>query len=148
MLHPGERERRQLPFYTDFVRGGGEPLWCDVIGMSRPLNLYWRYTDAQVADAVRWECPGVWLHSAAHDNGSVYSAQLYVDLGEAVYQLARRKSDEAVRFSLLVNPDGMVYDANRLGGDYLFTTSSGRHFTFSVRRDRAQRKLLLAIAWN
>lgn len=87
----------------------------------------------------------MWLHSAVHDNGAV---DMHEDLLVAVNQLAQQKSGEVVRHSLLVNPAGLYYDANRLGGDYHLTTPSGRYFTFSVRRDLSNRKLLLAIVWN
>lgn len=147
-LQPGMRERRQLPFYTDFLRGSDTPLWCDVIPLAPRLNLYWRYTEEQAAGAQRWECPTVWLHSAAHDNGAVYLAPLFRDLCAAVNQLAQVKGSDAVRYSLLVRAEGMPYDANRVGGDCPITTPSGRKFTFSVRRDNGDRKLLLAIAWN
>jgi len=145
-LEPGVRERRQLPFYRDFLRGTDTSLWCDVINLSPRLNLYWRYKPDD--KGLKWECPSVWLHSAGHDNGAVYTVSLCADLRDAVNHLAQHKNEEAVRYSLLVSSDGMSYDANRLGGDYQVTTTSGRFFTFSVRRDNGNRKLLLAIAWN
>lgn len=147
-LEAGMRERRQLPFYRDFLRGSETPLWCDVVPFAPQLSLHWRYTEEQAASAQRWECPTVWLHSAAHDNGAVYLAPLYQDLCTAVNQLAQTKGSDAVRYSLLVRTEGMQYDKNRLGGDCPITTPSGRQFTFSVRRDTGDRKLLLAIAWN
>lgn len=137
------RERRQLPFYRDFLRGSDTPLWCDVIPLVPRLDLHWRYTEEQAAGARRWECPAVWLHPA-HDNGSA----VYQDLCTAVNQLAQVKDSDAVRYSLLVRTEGMGYDGNRLGGDCQIATPSGRKFTFSVRRDNGHRKLLLAIAWN
>lgn len=142
------RERRQLPFYCDFLRGAHVPLWCDVIPLTPHLDMYWRYTEEQAASGQRWECPAVWLHSAAHDNGAVYVAALYQDLHAAVNQLAQSKGSDAVRYSLLVDPEGMQYDDKRLGGDFHITAPSGRKFTFSVRRDSGGGKLLLAIAWN
>ena len=66
----------------------------------------------------------------------------------AVNQLAQHNTDNIVRYSLLVTPNGLGYDANGLGGDCPIVTSPGRQFTFSVRRDHAHRKLLLAIAWD
>ena len=145
-IEPGMRERRKLLFYRDFLRGTDESLWCDVINLTPCLNLYWNYT--RDAIGLKWECPSVWLHSAAHGNGDVYTASLYEDLRDALNHLAQHKDEEAVRYSLLVSSNGMSYDANRLGGDYQVTTTSGRFFTFSVRRGSGNRKLLLAIAWN
>jgi hypothetical protein len=139
--------RRQLPFYFDFLRGSETPLWCDVIPFEPRLDMYWRYTEEQTASALRWGCTTAWLHSAAHDNGA-NNAPLYRDLCIALNQLSLTRSSDAVRYSLLVRTDGMPYDTNRLGGDFHVTTPSGRKFTFSVRRDHGDRKLLLAISWN
>ena len=151
-MDPDRSERRQLPFCRDFLRDRDEPLWCDVVPMAPHLHLYWRYTQAQATDAIRWECPAVWVHNAAQDNGAALRQDMRHDLSQdlcvAVDRLVERKAGDAVRYSLLVSPDGMSYDGNRLGGDYHVSTPSGRHFTFSVRRDQGRRKLLLVVAWN
>ena len=74
---------------------------------------------------------------------------VYEDLHDCIRQLARHESSEKVRYGLLVNQQGMAYDANRLGADCNLVAASGRPFTFSVRRDDVgNRKILLAIAWR
>lgn len=118
-------------------------LWCDVIDLAPRLSLYWRYTAQQAAGAPKWEAPALWLHSVSNDPRVLDDAQ------EAVNLLVRQRDGDSVRYSLLVSPEGMFYDANRCGGDWHVTVASGRHFTFSVRRVRDRdEKVLLAIAWN
>jgi hypothetical protein len=148
-VEPEMRERRQLPHYIDFLRDTPDALWCEVSLLTPRLNLYWRYTAEQERAAEKWECSTVWLHSRACPNGEVYRADVYEDLRDCINQLAHHKSSEKVRYSLLVNQQGMAYDANRLGGDCDLVAASGRPFTFSVRRDNVcNRKILLAIAWR
>lgn len=144
-LDPGTRERRQLPGYDrDFLRNKLGRMWCDVVPLSPRLCVGWKYRGNA---GLVWECTAVWLHSAALPNGSVYTSSLYIDLRDAINRIARDKDSDAVRYSLLVRPDGMEYDRARLGGDLHVAAPSGRQFTFSVRRD-GTRKLLLAIAWT
>lgn len=149
-FEPGIRARRQLPHYSDFLRGTLDALWCDVIPLTTRLSLYWRYTMQQEQAAEKWECPTVWLHSRAYPNGAMYQEfSLCEDLRDCINQLAQQKSSDLVQYSLLVNQQGMAYDVNRLGGDCNLSAASGRRFTFSVRRDSvANRKILLAIAWE
>lgn len=111
------------------------------------LRLPWVYTPAQEEEGDVWECGAVWLHSAAHANGAVYTADVHEDLLRALTQL--RDNVASAKHTLLVTPDGMEYDRHRLGGDHQVTTAGGRRFTLSVRRgEQPGQKLLLAIAWN
>ena len=147
-LHHGLRERRQL---GPFLCGDTEAQWCDLVALEPKLNLYWRYTTEQEAEAKKWECQTVWLHSRAYRNGEVYNADVYIDLEDCVNQIGQGKfADPADRYSLLVSQQGMSYDITRYGGDLHLTAASGRRFTFSVRRDpsNANCKVLLAIAWT
>lgn len=149
LFTPGARSRRQLPFYTDFLRGTSDHLICDVIQLEPRLRLPWCYSVEQVREGDVWMCPTIWLHHKPSPNGSVVQIPtLYEDLRIAVNQLAQTKTTDTVKYSLLVAKNGMWYDRNRLGGDCLVTVPSGRHFTFSVRRDERDCKLLLALAWT
>ena len=137
------KARRQLPHYTDFWSDGRGALWCDVY-MTPRLELYWRYTAEQERSGEKWDCSEVWLHDTRHSENT----DVCEDLLDCINQLARNKSSDTVRYSLLVNQQGMFYDTNRFGGDCQFVAHSGRRFTFSVRRDDVgDRKILLAIAW-
>jgi hypothetical protein len=68
------------------------------------------------------------------------------DLEEAINIIAQNKL--SVQYTLLVAPGGMQYDVRRFGGDHQVRTATGRMFTFSVRRDANNNKILLAIVWN
>jgi len=71
---------------------------------------------------------------------------IFADLEEAVNTLVG--DPEITRYTLLVSPDGLFYDTNRLGGDHHIRTKSGRRFILSVRRGvRNDDKILLAIAY-
>ena len=136
---------RQLPHYTDFWCDGRGALLCDILDLTPRLEMYWRYTAEQDRSGEKWECSTVWLHNrpCPDENTDVYE-----DLIDCINQLAQHKSSDKVRYSLLVNQQGMCYDANRLGGDCHFMARSGRRFTFSVRRDDVgDRNILLAVAW-
>ena len=137
--------RRQLPHYTDFWRDGRGALLCDILDLTPRLELYWRYTADQERSGEKWDCSAVWLHNRTCPSENTV---VYEDLIDCINQLAHHKSSDKIRYSLLVNQQGMCYDANRFGGDCQFMANSGRWFTFSVRRDDVgDRKILLAIAW-
>jgi hypothetical protein len=142
----GETSRRQLPLYTDWLRSSPTQLWCDVLTLSPPLRLRWWYNQQQIQLRETWECSAVWVHSAALENGSTYLAPLFIDLEEAINIIAQNKL--SVQYTLLVAPGGMQYDVRRFGGDHQVRTATGRMFTFSVRRDANNNKILLAIVWN
>jgi hypothetical protein len=137
--------RRQLPMYdADFIRGTQQKLWCHVVTLSPRIRLPWQYTSDQVDEGDVWECGAVWLHVANLPNGQVYTHSVFEELTEALNIL--HANVDAARYRLLISPDGMNYDVNRLGGDHQITISNGRHFTLSVRK-HASTKVLLAIAW-
>lgn len=139
--------KQTLPYYnTDFLRNiPNSSIECYVIDFaSPPLNLEWNYYKNQKEEfGVTWFCTDVWLHCYAASGETIIS-----DLEQAINIIASDKSK--VQYTLLVNPDGMEYDRNRFGGDHqVRVPSSGRMFTFSVRRrDDDKKMLLLAIAWN
>ena len=119
-----------------------EPLVCDVLTISPPLHLPWAY-DAREP----WKCTAVWVHSATHPNGQVYTHGLHSDVKAAINHLARH--EENATCDLLVDEDG-VYDRTRLGFDHSIALSSGRRLTLSVRRPPtpSESMVLLAIIWN
>jgi hypothetical protein len=136
--------RRKLPRYTDWIRNTTQQLWCDVLSLTPRLRLPWQYTDEQEDEGDVWECKAVWLHHSGMSNGSVYTADMHRDLQEAINMIPGR-----AQHILLVDPDGMFYDRNRLGGDLHIRVSSGRMFAFSVRREMGQhQKLLFALCVN
>ena len=137
--------RKELPMYRDWIRGTDCKLWCDVITMTPRLRIPWKYNEDQEMEGDVWECGAVWIHCATCENGEIYQASLHEELREAVNIL--NANIERAQYTLLVNPDGMYYDANRLGGDHDVKISTGRHFVFSVRVDDRRRKHLLAIAF-
>eukprot|EP00955_Chlamydomonas_euryale_P104484 365570-Chlamydomonas_euryale.AAC.2 len=143
-----ENARKQLPGYTDWLRNTPDALWCDVISVKPRIRLPWRYTLEQEEEGDVWECGAVWLHSACRANGEVYTAELHNELRQALDIL--NENIDAAKKTLLVDPNGMFYDARRLGGDHqVYLPQSGRRFTFSVRRGtRTNNKLLLAIDWG
>lgn len=139
-------QRQPLPHYSDWLRGAPEPLWCDVMSVSPPLRLPWAYTPAQEEEGDVWTVNEVWLHSAALANGTAYAADVHEDLRQALTHL--RDNVTSAKYTLLVNPDGMKYDMQRLGGDHQ-VAAGARRFTLSVRRgEQPGQKLLLAIAWD
>ena len=94
-------------------------------------------------------CESVWLHAAWLPNWRLLQGpetDIFADLEEAVNTLVG--DPEITRYTLLVSPDGLFYDTNRLGGDHHIRTKSGRRFILSVRRGvRNDDKILLAIAY-
>ena len=66
--------------------------------------------------------------------------ETYTALEKALNTIARDK--DRVRWSLLVNSDGMSYSRLRVGGDH-HVTVGGRHFTFSVRKHALEGHLCL-----
>ena len=96
-----------------------------------------------------WRCTSVWLHAAWLPEWRVLQGPetgIFKELEEAVNTLVG--DPENTRYTLLVNPGGLFYDANRLGGDHHVTLENGRKFCFSVRRGvREDDKILLAIAY-
>ena len=143
------RPQRPLPRYTDWIRGTSGELWCEVLSIHPDLNLRWRYTDHQVDTMLPWRCESVWLHAAWLPNWRLLQGpetDILADLEEAVNTLVG--DPEITRYTLLVSPDGLFYDTNRLGGDHHIRTKSGRRFILSVRRGvRNDDKILLAIAY-
>jgi hypothetical protein len=75
---------------------------CLVLALKSGIRFQWAYTEEQVAEGSYWDCTDVWLHYR-----STNTETLIEDLDAAVYQLARRKSEDHVWYSLLVNPRGM-----------------------------------------
>jgi hypothetical protein len=146
-LHLCDATRRVLPRYEkDFIRDSFGGLWCDVMTLTPSIRLPWHYTPAQASKGDVWECGAVWLHDASLPNGSMYTTAIYQDLCDVLSTL--KDNPERAQYTLLVNPDGLEYDRNRLGGDHHATAASGRRFTLSVRRGVSElENVLLAIAW-
>ena len=143
-----ENARKRLHGYPDWLRGTPDALWCDVVSVRPRLRLPWRFTPEQADEGDVWECGAVWLHSARVPNGEVYSAAVQTDLMRALDVL--KQDVDRAQYTLLVTPNGMPYDPNRLGGDHqIREPQSGRRFTLSVRRGaRPHTKILLAIDWG
>ena len=99
---------RQLPHYTDFWCDGRGALLCDILDLTPRLEMYWRYTAEQDRSGEKWECSTVWLHNrpCPDENTDVYE-----DLIDCINQLAQHKSSDKVRYSLLVNQQGMCLPA-------------------------------------
>ena len=113
----------------------------DHFTISPPLHIPWAYDDAREP----WKCTAVWVHSATHPNGQVYTHGLRSDVKAAMNHLARR----IATCDLLVDEDG-VYDRTRLGFDHNIALSWGRRLTLSVRRHPtpSESMVLLAVVWN
>ena len=140
---------RPLPRYTDWLRGTHRELWCEVMSIQPELNMKWRYKEQQEEIMQPWRCAAVWLHAAWLPEWRVLQGtevEIFNELEDAINTLVG--NPESTRYTLLVNPNGLFYDTNRLGGDHHVTAASGRRFCFSVRRGiRDDDKILLAIAF-
>jgi hypothetical protein len=134
-------------------KGNIDPLLCDVVKISPPIHLPWRYTHEQEKKGDVWEFGSVWLHNARpveigrqQAEYNMQDKMVRVDLERALAIL--KDNVDAARYTLLVNPDGMEYNPDRFGGDHqIFVPESGRRFTLSVRRVDCT-KVLLAINWG
>ena len=144
-----DRARKQTPRPERHLHGNEQRLWCDVLTLAPRLRLRWSHTEEQAEEGDVWECGAVWVHCAYLENGDMsgYTADVHRDLEAALNVIA---SDPIkARYTLLVTPDGMSYDATRLGGDHQVNLTNGRCFTFSVRRGAARgHKMLMALCWN
>ena len=142
---------RCLPHYKDWLRGSEGPLWCEVLRIEPELLLRWRYSDAQELEFrdVPWRCSSVWFHAAWLPQWRLLQGDetaVFKDLEDAINTLVGNR--ENTKYTLLVNPDGLLYDRNRLGGDHHVTLANGKKFCFSVRKGvRKDDKILLAIAF-
>jgi hypothetical protein len=132
----------KLPNYNNFVRSTNDPLWCNVFTLSPKLCLPWNYYEY---NGDIWECSSIWVHCANQANGAVHTQSIIDDVCDVINDINQNIS--SVQYTLLVNPDGMFYDKNRLCGDH-HVTKNGKKYTFSVRRgERKGSKILLAIVW-
>jgi hypothetical protein len=128
---------RTLAGAANVYDGGGDCL-CDVLIVTPPLTLPWRYTAKQVAEGRVWSCSAVWLLDRTVPPRR--KEETYTALEKALNTIARDK--DRVRWSLLVNSDGMSYSRLRVGGDHNVSVD-GRHFTFSVRKHALEGQLCL-----
>ena len=139
---------RPLPGYTDWIRGTGRDMRCEVLSLRPELVLKWRYNRDLEESMQPWRCASVWLHAAWLPEWRVLQGEetkVFEELEDAIQTLVG--NPESTRYTLLVNPDGLFYDRRRLGGDHHVTTSTGRN-CFSVRRGVGEdEKILLAIAY-
>jgi hypothetical protein len=111
------------------------------------IRLPWRYTPEQERKGDVWECGAVRLIRRGKEE--VNANEWDCDLAKALDVL--RGDVDAARYTLLVNPEGMSYDATRFGGDHqIRVPGSGRRFTLSVRRGRTEGAgmVLVAIDWG
>jgi hypothetical protein len=107
------------------------------------IRLPWRYTPEQERKGDVWECGAVRLIRRGKEEVNERDLAKAIDvlLGDV----------DAARYTLLVNPEGMSYDATRFGGDHqIRVPGSGRRFTLSVRRARTEGggMVLVAIDWG
>ena len=129
--------KRRLSGAFNIYEGGGD-CECEVLIVTPPLALPWRYTDSQVAEGRVWSCSAVWLL----DRTKCFARreEMYAALEKAMNTIETDK--ERVRYSLLVNEDGMISSKLRVGGDHN-VSADGFHVTFSVRRHALEGQLCL-----
>ena len=130
---------KPLPLYTDWLHNSDEPLLCELLTITPSLILPWIYNETQQKLKETCEFKEIWIHSVTLE----YPES---EIEEAIDII--RQNKQAVQYKLLVSTDGMSYDSRRFGGDHQIKTKSGRLFTFSVRKDNNNDKLLFAIIWN
>jgi hypothetical protein len=124
------------------IYGGGGDCECEVLVVTPPLALPWRYTDSQVSEGRAWSCSAVWLLDRTC---SACREENYTALERALTTIESDK--ERVRYSLLVNEDGMSYSKLRVGGDHTVSVD-GRHVTFSVRKHALEGQLCLLVVMH
>nr|WRJ69836.1 hypothetical protein TetV2_00387 [Oceanusvirus sp.] len=144
-----ENFRKALPGAKNVYVAGREheDVLCEVMSVVPAMHLPWRYTARQERECPPWKCTAVWfLNRSVPDGEITQRTGDFALLEKAINTISQDK--ERARYTLLVNPDGMCYSPNRVGGDH-HVSVDGHHFTFSVRRGGPARHLhLLAVKHN